>query len=63
MTKFPFDIVGFDLDGTLIDTAEDLRLSCNHALELADIAPLRQRKSALPLVAVREGDDRARDNA
>ena len=40
MTKFPFDIVGFDLDGTLIDTAEDLRLSCNHALELADIAPL-----------------------
>lgn len=40
MTKFPFDIVGFDLDGTLIDTAEDLRIACNHALELAGIAPL-----------------------
>ena len=40
MTKFPFDIVGFDLDGTLIDTAEDLRMSCNHALELAGISPL-----------------------
>lgn len=40
MTQFPFDIVGFDLDGTLIDTAEDLRLACNHALELADIEPL-----------------------
>lgn len=40
MTDFPFAIVGFDLDGTLIDTSEDLRLACNHALRLADIAPL-----------------------
>jgi phosphoglycolate phosphatase len=40
MTKFPFDIVGFDLDGTLIDTSEDLRLACNHALEIADVEPL-----------------------
>jgi phosphoglycolate phosphatase len=40
MRDFPFDIVGFDLDGTLIDTSEDLRLACNHALALADIAPL-----------------------
>ena len=38
--KFPFALIGFDLDGTLIDTSEDLRLACNHALELADIAPL-----------------------
>jgi phosphoglycolate phosphatase len=40
MTKFPFDIVGFDLDGTLIDTSEDLRLACNHALALGGIVPL-----------------------
>ncbi len=42
MTDFPFVIVGFDLDGTLIDTSEDLRLACNHALALADVAPLSQ---------------------
>jgi phosphoglycolate phosphatase len=40
MTKFPFDIIGFDLDGTLVDTCEDLRIACNHALALGDIAPL-----------------------
>jgi phosphoglycolate phosphatase len=40
MTKFPFDIIGFDLDGTLIDTCEDLRIACNHALAIGDIAPL-----------------------
>lgn len=40
MAQFPFQIVGFDLDGTLIDTSEDLRIACNHALALADIAPL-----------------------
>ncbi len=40
MRDFPFDIVGFDLDGTLIDTSEDLRLACNHALAQADIPPL-----------------------
>ena len=40
MNSFPFDIIGFDLDGTLIDTSEDLRLACNHALALADIPPL-----------------------
>jgi phosphoglycolate phosphatase len=49
MTKFPFDIVGFDLDGTLIDTSEDLRLACNHALALGGIAPLspEQIRSAI----------------
>jgi phosphoglycolate phosphatase len=40
MIKIPFDIIGFDLDGTLIDTSEDLRASANHALALADMAPL-----------------------
>lgn len=40
MTAFPFSIVGFDLDGTLIDTSEDLRAAANHALAMADIAPL-----------------------
>ena len=29
---FPFHIVGFDLDGTLIDSAEDLRAALNHVL-------------------------------
>lgn len=32
MTDFPFDIVGFDLDGTLLDTALDLGHALNHAL-------------------------------
>ena len=32
MPKFPFEIVGFDLDGTLLDTHVDLGLALNHAL-------------------------------
>lgn len=32
MTDFPFDIVGFDLDGTLLDTAHDIGNALNHAL-------------------------------
>ena len=31
----PFDIVGFDLDGTLLDTSGDLGAAVNHALGLA----------------------------
>ncbi|MDE2404221.1 MAG: HAD-IA family hydrolase [Sphingomonadales bacterium] len=32
MTTFPFQIVGFDLDGTLLDTSGDLGVALNHAL-------------------------------
>ncbi len=41
MTHFSFDIVGFDLDGTLLDTSGDLAAAVNHALALVDRPPLR----------------------
>src|SRR3954467_4822869 len=35
MPAFPFAIIGFDLDGTLVDSARDLGPAVNHALALA----------------------------
>ncbi len=40
MSDFPFSIIGFDLDGTLVDTAVDLAAGLNHILRLAGRAPL-----------------------
>lgn len=38
MTDLPFDAIGFDLDGTLLDTFRDLGAAVNHALVLGGFA-------------------------
>jgi phosphoglycolate phosphatase len=40
MNDFPFAIVGFDLDGTFLDTSTDLAAAVNHALADAGRPPL-----------------------
>ncbi|MCK0127862.1 HAD-IA family hydrolase [Erythrobacter sp. F6033] len=40
MTDFPFAAIGFDLDGTLLDTFRDLGTAVNHALELGGFDPV-----------------------
>lgn len=40
MTDFPFDVVAFDLDGTLADTAPDLTAALNHALGVLGRPPV-----------------------
>lgn len=42
MTDFPFAIVGFDLDGTLVDSHKDLHPALNHALTEAGRDPIAE---------------------
>ena len=45
MTTIPFDAIGFDLDGTLLDTFRDLGAAVNHALVLGGFAEVSVESS------------------
>ncbi len=47
--RVPFDIVGFDLDGTLLNTSPDLAAAVNHALALAG-RPLLSPEQVEPMI-------------
>jgi phosphoglycolate phosphatase len=49
MTDFPFQIVGFDLDGTLFDTSPDLADAVNHALALLG-RPALSVEAVIPMI-------------
>ena len=49
MTAFPFDIVAFDLDGTLADTAPDIAAAVNLLLGDFGRAPL-PAEAILPMI-------------
>ena len=52
MSDFPFRIVGFDLDGTLVDTLGDLAAAVNHALALID-RPSLTEAAVRPMIGMR----------
>lgn len=45
MHPLPFEAIGFDLDGTLLDTFRDLGAAVNHALALGGFAPVPMESS------------------
>lgn len=49
MHDFPFAVIGFDLDGTLLDTSPDLTAAVNHALD-AGGRPLLTAAEVKPMI-------------
>ena len=49
MTRFPYDLIGFDLDGTLVDSVADLAAAANHALS-SDGRPTLAIEQVRPMI-------------